>query len=50
MLVTGVGVQLKEIIQTVCIESHAEIFALEVMPGHVHTLEHQSSIPEIGQN
>jgi REP-associated tyrosine transposase len=38
VLVTGVDVRLKEIIQDVCTESHAEIIALEVMPEHVHLL------------
>jgi putative transposase len=37
-LVTGVDVRLKEIIQDVCTESHAEIIELEVMPEHVHLL------------
>ena len=38
VLVNGVDVRLKEIIQSVCAESHAEILALEVMPEHVHLL------------
>ena len=38
VLVTGVDVRLKEIIQSVCTESHAEILELEVMPEHVHLL------------
>jgi putative transposase len=38
VLVNGVDVRLKEIIQTVCTESCAEILELEVMPEHVHLL------------
>lgn len=38
VLVNGVDDRLKEIMQSVCIESHAEILALEVMPEHVHLL------------
>src|SRR6266446_10468913 len=38
VLVNGVDVRLKEIIQSVCTESHAEILELEVMPEHVHLL------------
>jgi putative transposase len=38
VLVNGVDDRLKEIIQTVCTESRAEILALEVMPEHVHLL------------
>jgi putative transposase len=38
VLVTGIDVRLKEIIQTVCSESSAEILALDVMPEHVHLL------------
>jgi len=38
VLVHGVDVRLKEIIQTVCTESRAEILELEVMPEHVHLL------------
>ena len=38
MLVSGVDVWLKGIIQAVCTELNTEIFVLEVMPGHVHTL------------
>jgi putative transposase len=38
VLVNGVDVRLKEIIQTICSESGAEILELEVMPEHVHFL------------
>ena len=38
VLVNGVDDRLKEIMQSVCIESNAEILALEVMPEHVHLL------------
>jgi putative transposase len=38
VLVTGVDARLKEIIQSVCTESHAEILELAVMPEHVHLL------------
>jgi putative transposase len=38
VLVNGVDVRLKEIIQSVCTESNAEIIALDVMPEHVHLL------------
>jgi len=38
VLVKGVDDLLKEIIQSVCAESDAEILALEVMPEHVHLL------------
>ena len=38
VLVNGIDVRLKEIIQSVCIELHAEILELEVMPEHVHLL------------
>jgi REP-associated tyrosine transposase len=38
VLVNGVDDRLKEIIQSVCTESRAEILALEVMPEHVHLL------------
>jgi putative transposase len=38
VLVTGVEVRLKEIIQSICTESKAEILALDVMPEHVHLL------------
>jgi putative transposase len=38
VLVNGVDVRLKEIIQRVCTESDAEILELAVMPEHVHLL------------
>jgi putative transposase len=38
VLVNGVDERLKEIIQSVCTESDAEILELEVMPEHVHLL------------
>jgi putative transposase len=38
VLLTGVDERLKEIIQSVCTESNAEILELEVLPEHVHLL------------
>lgn len=38
MLIHGVDVRLKEIIQSVCDEHQAELIELEVMPEHVHLL------------
>jgi putative transposase len=38
VLVNGVDERLKDIIQGVCAECHAEILELEVMPDHVHLL------------
>ena len=38
VLVKGVDVRLKEIIQDVAIECNSEILELEVMPDHVHLL------------
>ncbi len=38
VLVNGVDVRLKEIIQDVCTESRADMLELEVMPEHVHLL------------
>ena len=38
VLVNGVDDRLKEIIQSVCTASRAEILELEVMPEHVHLL------------
>ena len=38
VLVTGVDVRLKAIIQDVCSESKAALLKLEVMPEHVHLL------------
>jgi putative transposase len=38
VLVNGVDARLKDIIQSVCTESHAELLKLEVMPDHVHLL------------
>ena len=38
VLVNGVDIRLKEIIQGVCTESRADILELEVMPEHVHLL------------
>ena len=38
VLVNGVDTRLKAIIQDVCIECHAELLKLEVMPDHVHLL------------
>ena len=38
VLVNGIDVRLKAIIQDVCAECHVEILELEVMPDHVHLL------------
>jgi putative transposase len=38
VLVDGVDVRLKEIIQQVCTESSADLLSLEVLPDHVHLL------------
>jgi putative transposase len=38
VLVNGIDARLKEIIQSVCAESDAEVLELEVMPEHVHLL------------
>lgn len=38
VLVNGVDIRLKEIIQGVCTESRADMLELEVMPEHVHLL------------
>lgn len=38
VLVSGVDVRLKEIIQGICTEFRAELLELEVMPEHVHLL------------
>jgi REP-associated tyrosine transposase len=38
VLVNGVDARLKDIIQSVCAESRAELLKLEVMPDHVHLL------------
>jgi putative transposase len=38
VLIHGVDVRLKEIIQSVCDEHQAELIELEVMPEHVHLL------------
>jgi putative transposase len=38
VLATGVDVRLKEIIQSICTASDAEILELEVMPEHMHLL------------
>ena len=38
VLVHGVDARLKDIIQSVCTESRAELLKLEVMPEHVHLL------------
>ena len=44
VLVNGVDMRLKEIIQGVCTESRAEILELEVMPDHVHPSGSRSPI------
>lgn len=38
VLVRGVDERLKELINQVCLEHHAEIIELEIMPDHVHLL------------
>ncbi len=38
VLIKGVDIRLKEIINEVCTEFHAELIELEVMPEHVHLL------------
>jgi len=38
VLIKGVDVRLKEILQQVCDEFHSELIELEVMPDHVHVL------------
>jgi len=38
VLVKGVDVRLKEILNEVCLEFQAELLELEVMPDHVHVL------------
>ena len=38
VLINGVDIRLKEIINDVCIEFQAELIELEVMPEHVHLL------------
>ena len=38
VLIQGVDIRLKEIIQGVCDEFQAELIELEVMPDHVHVL------------
>lgn len=38
VLIQGVDVRLKEILNEVCLEFQAELLELEVMPDHVHVL------------
>ena len=38
VLIHGVDVRLKEILQQVCVEFNAELIELEVMPDHCHVL------------
>lgn len=38
VLVDGVDVDLKQIIQDVCQETNAELIEVEVMPDHIHVL------------
>jgi putative transposase len=38
VLIEGVDVRLKQILQEVCIEFGAELIEMEVMPDHVHVL------------
>jgi putative transposase len=38
VLVNGMGVRLKELLQSVFTESRADLFQLEVVPDHVHLL------------
>ena len=38
VLVNGIDVRLKELIEQTCAEIHAEIIEMEIMPDHVHLL------------
>lgn len=38
VLVNGVDVRLKELIQSIAAESHFEVIEMEIMPDHVHLL------------
>jgi putative transposase len=38
VLIKGVDVRLKEILEEVCLEFQADLIELEVMPDHVHVL------------
>ena len=38
MLINGVDVRLKAILQEICTEFNAELIEMEVMPDHVHVL------------
>ena len=38
VLVGAIAVRLKEVIEAVCNETHAEIIEMEIMPDHVHLL------------
>lgn len=38
VLIEDVAIRLKELIQSVCEETHSEIIEMEIMPDHVHLL------------
>ena len=38
VLVNGVAVRLKELIQSIAAENHFEVIEMEIMPDHVHLL------------
>ena len=38
VLVNGVDVRLKELIQSIAAENHFEVIEMEIMPDHVHLL------------
>ena len=38
VLVSGVDVRLKELIEEICDEYHIEVIEMEIMPDHVHLL------------
>lgn len=38
VLVDGIDVRLKELIETICEESNIDIIEIEIMPDHVHLL------------
>lgn len=38
VLVDGVDVRLKELIEETCLETHIDIIEMEIMPDHVHLL------------
>lgn len=38
VLVNGVDIRLKELVQSICNEIHVELIEMEIMPDHVHLL------------